>query len=325
MLPAGVLEKSGNFAALKKTGKTFVMKLKGDIRYYLLAVCIVAVWGSTFATTKILIQNGVTPLGIFFIRFLTAYMLLLSVCPHNLKSYSRNDELKFVAAGMLGGSVYYMLQNVALSLSQTTNVSFLLSFCPLITILLAILFFKDQHISKWHIIGLVIALCGVSFVIFNGQHELKITPAGDILALSAAVSWGFYTQLIRPLTRRYSSPVIARKVFFYGWLTAAPLFFTTSWRGDLSLLLHPGVALNILYLTLFASIFCYVSWNRIVERLGPVRGASFLYLDPVFATLFSFLFMNEVMTPVLAGGLCLILLGVFVAQRAGALMEKTEA
>lgn len=293
------------------------MKLQGDVRYYLLAVMVVAIWGSTFATTKILIQNGVTPLGIFFVRFVLAYVLLALASPRQIKAHSRSDELKFVVAGMLGGSVYYMLQNVALSLSQTTNVSFLLSFCPLITILLAIVFFKDQKISKWHVVGLFIALCGVGFVIFNGQHELQITPAGDILALLAAVSWGFYTQLIRPLTRRYSSRVITRKVFFYGWLTAAPLFFATSWRSDLRLMAHADVALAMLYLTVFASIFCYVGWNKIVSRLGPVRGASFLYLDPVFATLFSLLFMKEVMTPVLASGLCLILFGVFVAQRAG--------
>jgi drug/metabolite transporter (DMT)-like permease len=214
------------------------------------------------------------------------------------------------------------LQNVALSMSQTTNVSFLLSFCPLITILLAVLFFKDQKISWWHVLGLLVALCGVGFVVFNGQHELKISPLGDVLALLAAVSWAFYTQLIRPLTRRHSSWVITRKVFFYGWLTAAPLFFATSWRSDLSLMGRPDVALSIGYLAVFASIFCYVAWNKIIARLGPVRGASFLYLDPVFATLFSFLFMNEVMTPVLATGLCLILTGVFLAQRAGALLAR---
>ena len=79
---------------------------------------------------------------------------------------------------------------------------------------------------------------------------------------------------------------------------------------------QPEVALSILYLTILASIFCYLAFNAIIRKLGPVRAASFLYLDPVFSTIFSFIFMDEIMTPTLASGLALILCGVIIAQRA---------
>lgn len=306
-----------NFAFIKAARLNITMKSGSNARYYAMAIGIVAIWGSTFATTKILITGGVSPIGIFFIRFLLAYLIMLAIDHRTLLATTWKDEAKFCLSGILGGSLYYWLQNTALSLSQTTNVSFLLSFCPLITILLAILFFHDQHITRWHLLGLLVALCGVGFVIFNGQVELRISPRGDILALLAAVSWGFYTQLIRPLTGRYSTGTMSRKVFFYGWLTAVPLFLSGPWQEDIASLHKVPVALSILYLTVFASVYCYMAWNRIILKLGPVRSASFLYLDPVFSTLCSLLFMDEVMTPMLAMGLVFILGGVFLAQRAG--------
>ena len=304
-----------NFAVLKERHR-----MKGSGKPYrewvfvVLAVLIVAVWGSTFSATKVLILGGMSPMGIFFFRFLWAYFILLVISWKKILANTWTDELKFAVTGILGGSLYYFLQNTALSISQTTNVSFLLSFCPLITILLSVLFFKDQHISRNACLGLLTAICGVAFVIFNGRFELHISPLGDILALLAATSWAVYSQIIRPLTGRYSVKMMSRKVFFYGWITALPLFFSGPYKSDVLLLMKPEVTLNLLYLTLFASVYCYMGWNVIIQKLGPVRSASFLYLDPFFSMIFSFLFMKEVMTPSLAIGLVLILLGVFLAQ-----------
>ena len=291
--------------------------MQGNWPYYILAVSITAVWGSTFAATKILMNGGLSPMGIFTIRFLLAWLVMLALVHRRLWAQSVFDELKLALAGVLGGSLYYWLQNTALQLSQTTNMSFLLSFCPLITILLAVAFFKDQRITSRHLVGLAIAIGGTALVIFSGQTELHIAPAGDILALLAATTWGFYTQLIRPMTQRYEGTFMARKVFFYGMLTSLPIFFSGPWQSDVQkFTFNMEVTLSILYLTLLASIFCYLVFNAIIRKLGPVRSASFLYLDPVFSTLFSFLFMDEIMTPTLASGLALILGGVIIAQRA---------
>ena len=302
---------------------TFSLKYpRGTTFYCVLAVMIVTIWGSTFAATKVLILDGMSPLGIFIIRFFVAYLILLCLGRGPLWANNISDELKLALSGVLGGSLYYLLQNTALTLSQTTNVSFLLSFCPLITMLLAVVFFKDQHITRNMAIGLAVALTGVGFLIFSGQHELHLSPKGDLLALAAATTWALYSQLIRPLTGRYSSLFMTRKAFFYGWITALPLFLSDSWRTDLALLQRTEVLLNMAYLTVFATIVCYLVWNLIILHLGPVRCASFLYLDPFCAALFSLALMDERLTPALTVGLLLILSGVIVAQ--GHLRRKSQ-
>ena len=46
------------------------------ILWHLLAIAIVAVWGTTFVNTKILYNSGLTPLEIFFILFIIAYICI---------------------------------------------------------------------------------------------------------------------------------------------------------------------------------------------------------------------------------------------------------
>ena len=47
------------------------------IGYYLVAFVTVAIWGTTFVFTKILLHNGLSPALIFTLRFILAYVLML--------------------------------------------------------------------------------------------------------------------------------------------------------------------------------------------------------------------------------------------------------
>lgn len=43
--------------------------IKSRFVYHLMAIITVAIWGTTFVSTKILIQHGLSPSDIFFYRF----------------------------------------------------------------------------------------------------------------------------------------------------------------------------------------------------------------------------------------------------------------
>ena len=71
---------------------------RGNWPYYILAVSITAVWGSTFAATKILMNGGMSPMGIFTIRFLMAWVVMLLLFHRRLWAQSLADELKLMLA-----------------------------------------------------------------------------------------------------------------------------------------------------------------------------------------------------------------------------------
>lgn len=102
------------------------------------------------------------------------------------------------------------------------------------------------------IAGSLLALVGVGMMVFNGSVILKISPLGDLLTLLAALSWAFYSLVIRRMTGRYSTVFITRKIFFYGVLTILPAFLLHPLRPDLEVLLLPSVLFNLLFLAVLA-------------------------------------------------------------------------
>ena len=57
---------------------------KSRLIFHLIAIVTVIIWGTTFVSTKILIQNGLTPSEIFFYRFVLAYICMLEHLPQEV-------------------------------------------------------------------------------------------------------------------------------------------------------------------------------------------------------------------------------------------------
>ena len=111
--------------------------------HHLVALAVVAVWGVTFISTKVLILAGLQPAEIFFIRFTMAYAGIWALSlrqPGSRRLWSRSwqDEAMFVLLGLTGGSFYFLAENTALAHTQTCNVAFLVCSAPLLTALLSL-------------------------------------------------------------------------------------------------------------------------------------------------------------------------------------------
>lgn len=288
---------------------------RGTNKYHLLAILTVAIWGTTFISTKVLIENGLSPQEIFLLRFVIAYLGIWFISPHKLLANSWKDEMWFLLSGFTGGTLYFLTENTALSLTQTTNVAFIICTTPLLTTGLSMLFYRQEKASKKLLAGSVIALIGVGILIFNGSFVLKLSPLGDILTLCAGVSWAIYSLIIRKLSGKYASVFITRKVFFYGIITVLPVFMIHPFNFSIAGLMQPQVWMNLLFLSVLASLACFVVWNIVLKNLGTIQSSNYLYLNPLFTTIAAHLFLEEELTIYALTGVLLILGGVFLAAR----------
>ena len=98
--------------------------------YHLIAILVVAIWGLTFISTKVLINHGLTPQEIFFYRFLIAYLGIWVISPKRLFAGNWKDELWLMAGGFFGGSLYFFTENTALGITQASNVAFIICTAP---------------------------------------------------------------------------------------------------------------------------------------------------------------------------------------------------
>ena len=283
--------------------------------YHLIVLFVVIVWGVTFVSTKVLIYHKLSPVDIFFYRFLMAYMCIWAFGQRKLFADNLKDEFLFMLTGITGGSLYFIAENTALGITLASNVALLVCTAPILTTLFSRLFLKTEALNRylWH--GSLLALTGVAFIAFNGRFILHINPLGDLLCVVAALSWAFYTILLKRLENRYPTLLITRKVFFYGVITLLPSFILKPLNTDATILIQPVVWGNLLFLGLVASLLCYFLWNTAVKKLGAVRTTNYVYLIPLVTLIASVIVLGETITWIALAGALLILGGVALTER----------
>ena len=289
------------------------MSEKSTMTGHLAAAVTIFIWGTTFISTKVLLVSF-TPLEILFFRFLIGYAALWIAAPRLLHTGDRKAELLFAAAGLCGVTLYFLLENVALEYAPASNVSLLVCTAPVWTALAAGRADRGERMTRRQAAGAALAAAGMALVVLNGRFVLHISPAGDLLALAAALSWMGYSLVIKRLGARYPASFIARKVFFYGMATILPVFAFRPFAATGELLARPVVWANLLFLGVVASGFCYALWNAVMRRLGAVRATNYIF-NPLVTMLTAALCIGERITAPALAGAAMILCGMWHAER----------
>lgn len=298
------------------------MKHKETIGH-LAAFFTVAIWGTTFISTKILLRDF-QPLEILFFRFIMGFLVLAVANPRRLRSTGFRQEAVFMAAGLCGVCLYYLFENIALTYTMASNVGVITSVAPFFTAILAHFLIKsEEKLQLRFLLGFVAAMAGIFLISFNGA-KLSLNPVGDFLALSAAFIWGCYSILTRKISSfGYSVILTTRRTFFYGILFMVPALLFLDFKPDLSRLYNASNLFQIFYLGLGASALCFVTWNFAVKVLGAVKTSVYIYMVPVITVVTSFLILKEKITPLSGIGTLLTLLGLFISEYKGK-GEKTH-
>ena len=288
-------------------------------KYHIVAFLTVAVWGTTFVWTKLLIINGLSPAQIFTLRFIIAYVLLTGFSlwrgRHKWLSDNWRDELTMLALGLTGGSMYFLTENESLRFTTATNTSLIVCSCPLFAMLIIALFYKSERFSKRQALGSLVALAGMAAVVLNGHFVLHLSPLGDTLAFSACLCWALYTLLMKPVMGRYPAMFITRKVFFYGILTILPYYIFVPDMPSWDVLTRPDVALNLLFLGSVASMLCYLTWSWCMKGLGAVVCTNWVYINPITTIIAAWLILGEQITVYFLIGSALIIAGMYLSSK----------
>ncbi|MFA6848972.1 MAG: DMT family transporter [Selenomonadaceae bacterium] len=281
---------------------------------HLTAAFTVFVWGTTFISTKILLQ-ALSPIEILFSRFILGFIALYLAYPHRLQIRDKQQQFVFAAAGLCGITLYYLLENIALTYSLASNVGVIISISPFFTALFAHWFLKGERLRLSFFIGFAAAITGITLITFSSSSVLHLDPFGDLLAIGAAIVWSFYSILTRKISA-YGYPAVAatRHIFFYGLLFMLPALYIFDFHPDIAVFSNTVVLCNLLFLGLAASALCFVTWTIAVNILGAVRTSIYIYLVPVITVICSTLILSEQITPLAAIGILLTLSGLLISE-----------
>ncbi|WP_185807765.1 DMT family transporter [Lysinibacillus telephonicus] len=278
------------------------------------ALITIIIWGTTFISTKILLIDF-TPIEILFFRFVIGIIALSIIFPYRLKVMDRKHHLYFAAAGICGVTLYYLLENIALTFTMASNVGVISAIVPFFTAILTYFYLKNEPLRINFFIGFVVALIGIFLISFNGTINFKVNPLGDLLAIAATLVWAIYSVISKKISSfGYHTIQATRQVFFYGILFMIPTLFLFDFKLGFERLANPVNLFNMFFLGLGASALCFVTWNFAIKKLGAIKTSIYIYLVPVITVITAMIVLHEPLTWMAILGTFLTLTGLFISE-----------
>lgn len=245
-----------------------------------------------------------------FSFFLSGLMLI----PLNPRDFPNSRNLKYVAFfGLLGAAIAPLLYQTGIDNTTAVNASLLSNGEALFTVLIAFAAFGERLSRKQLGTGLLI-LAGIVIVSTN----LDLTGVqflngllGNLLVLGAMVFWSLENNLIISATRRFGPVFISkyRGIIGGGGVTVAVavLGIPTGFSGS-----------GLLYVVLLALALASTSYLAIAAlgEIGAIRAILVFSTSTIFGAIFALVVLREPITYVQVAGGAIILLGVFLLQRA---------
>ncbi|MEG0798257.1 MAG: DMT family transporter [Acidaminococcaceae bacterium] len=280
---------------------------------HLTAMLTVLVWGTTFVSTKLLLFDY-TPIEILFFRFILGFCVLALCKPQRLHTLGWQEDKYLVAAGFCGITLYFLLENIALTYTYASNVCLILALVPFLTALCSSSLLGEAALSRNFFWGFAFAMGGLLLIVFNGSVILKLNPLGDLLALLAAIVWSIYSVLLKKIsTFNYDTLLCTRNIFGYGLVLMLPALFFMDFQWGFYRLENDINLFNLVYLGVGASALCFWSWSWAIKAIGPVKTSMYIYISPVVTLITSALILQEQITWLAGVGTTLILAGLVLS------------
>jgi drug/metabolite transporter (DMT)-like permease len=287
---------------------------------HLLLIATAFVWGATFTLIKSALADC-SPLLFNLIRMALAFVILAAVNFPSLRGLTRRDLYFGSLAGLFLG-LGYQFQTAGLAYTTASKSAFITGliviFVPLISTLPIA---RHAHVSRPTLttyLGAILAFFGLIFLTTpanSGAALLSGLHLGEYLTLVCAVAFAAHL-----LTLSRAAPhVNARRLgtLQIGFCTLT-LLITLPLGGHLTLIPTPRLFLAFAITAVFgtAAAFTIQSWAQ--QHLPASHTALILTLEPVFASLTSFLFLQERLGARGVLGAGLILAGILAAEFAPA-------
>lgn len=279
------------------------------------AMMSISFWGVSFVSTKAVLGT-LDPYSLLVIRFgIGALFLFLLVL---MQRYSLLVSIKYIPhlmiLGILGVFVHQLLQATALLTIDASSAGWLISFSPIFTVILSILFLHEK-MSIMKSIGMVLAITGVILVTTtrSGQSFQLAMNIGFLLMILSTLNWAVYSVLLKSLKIPYPPIVVTFYMCLLGLILTTPLIIRNRGWKTLSMLNHSEWA-HLLFLGVFVSGIAYWYWAKALEILEASKVSMFLYLEPIATLIAAVLLLNEKVFLISVVGGIIIIIGVIIVN-----------
>ncbi|MFC4323779.1 DMT family transporter [Litchfieldia salsa] len=273
-----------------------------------------SLWGVIGVFVSYLYGLGLTPIQVVAIRVLTSSLfLLLYVSSLNRKLFKikLSDSKFFIGTGIISIVFFNLCLFYAIQETSISIASILLYTAPAFVIILSRLFLKESFTLR-KMIALFITLIGCSFVIGVFPNATpSISTYGLLLGLGSGFFYALYSIFGKYALKKYDSITVTLYTFIFAAVAITP--FSGLWEG-LHILNSPIAWFNILGLGFLSTTLAYILYTKGLSTVESGRASIIATIEPVVASLFSFMIFDEKLSIWQYMGISLVIIAVIVVQ-----------
>lgn len=277
-------------------------------------------WSLAYVFTRLALGHF-SPFPLGFLRYFAASCALLTVVlATHMKLPARKDAVWFLLAGATGFFFYMLTFNTGSRTVTASTSSVVIATTPIITALLARLFYREKLTAVQYAAIAVSFLGVVVLTALRGGFSVSL---GVLYLLAAAVSLSFYNLIQRRLTKTYPALQSAAFSIFCG--TAMLAVFLPGSVTELKTA-PPAQVGYILILGILSSAAAYCAWAKAFSKAKSTSSVSnYMFATPFLTTLLALAIAGEpVERPTVLGGL-IIIAGLLLFHFGEGLLRKAGA
>lgn len=231
-----------------------------------------------------------------------------------LKKYSRNEILALTLPALLL-AVHFILWITSLSYTSVLSSTILVTTNPIFVPIFSYLLFKERT-KKTLILGIVVAFSGSVLIALSSQGKFTGSNLGNALAILGAMAVSLYLIITRRFRAKFS--LIVYIFFVYSFSSIFLILFSILTRQKL--FGYSKVTYVYLFLVaLLPQIIGHTLYNWALKYFSAPFIAVSILGEPVFASLFAFMLLNERPSLIEVVGAIIIMVGIYLSQRAESL------
>lgn len=248
------------------------------------------IYGANYIIAKSVMPVPIGPNSFITMRVLGACLLFWLFSIRHMRLPDTKDWWRFVLCAICGVATNQLLFFNGLSITSPANASIIMTSNPIIVMLIGALLF-NLKITWTKIAGVFIGMIGAIALLWMSTLDQSRMSSfkGDMFILINSISWGFYLVMVKPLMKKYHPLMITSWVFLIGLIMVLPFGGLGLQTIDWSVLNH-WQWFSVGYVIICTTFLTYL-FNMIgVNYLSPTAASAYIYLQPVLAGSFAFLF-----------------------------------
>jgi drug/metabolite transporter (DMT)-like permease len=292
------------------------MKHKITLFDLCLMACLVVIWGSSFAMSKIAIRD-LDPIWIAALRLCIGAIVMLALATLYNESpwQNRSSWAKYAWLGFIGNAVPFVLITWGIQYTSSGVSGLLMGTIPLFVIVIAHFILPDEKLTLIKTIGFLLGFAGI-VVLVDPRHLSTLSFSGGELIGELAIVAGCLCYGLHSVTAKslgFDRPFQQTSGIL---LAGAVMALAFALWGDPDGLTHltQSSFWATMGLGLFPTALATVVMYKAMERNGPSFVSFTNYLVPVFALVFGAFLFDEKLNWSIAAALALILSGIAVTK-----------